>query len=283
MAVQTRNSAKMSKASKTSTSSVSTRNKRRSGGQNKSRNNDDVSVVSDEESPNNNVLISPRQDEFSERTWWMVDIEHNNFDEEEGKNSTNIQGATALVKRCMRVYGWSLQKTRRILTAYRQFIILKCEHKDWDATELSPSYIIDQMWHQHILDVVNYCHDMMLLCGRVVGHNPDGSLRGKTERDESTRNALERRFPNYDKEIWGIETNSEAGDNDGKRGSEESVDIGDGVSEPNNNNTTRGVHGVTRNSGTANNGQITVRVKHNQTGEETPLTMNEGAKMATVF
>jgi len=68
----------------------------------------------------------------------------------------------------MRVYNWSLEKTRKVLTAYRQFLTLKKEHKDWDATILSPSYLVDQMWHQHILDVVNYTHNMMLLCGHVV-------------------------------------------------------------------------------------------------------------------
>jgi len=125
---------------------------------------------------------------------------------EDEENSTT-QGATALVKRCMRVYNWSLEKTRKVLTAYRQFLTLKKEHKDWDATILSPSYLVDQMWHQHILDVVNYTHDMMLLCGHVVGHNPDGALnlQKKAERDETTHIALEKRFANkYDKEIWGI-------------------------------------------------------------------------------
>ena len=61
----------------------------------------------------------------------------------------------------------------------------------------------DQMWHQHILDVVNYYHDMMLLCGRVIGHNPDGAMAGKAERDEATKNALEQRFPDYERDIWG--------------------------------------------------------------------------------
>jgi hypothetical protein len=63
------------------------------------------------------------------------------------------------------------------------------------------------MWHLHILDVVNYCHDMMMLCGHVVGHNPDGALdiEAKRERDSKTRDGLEEHFEGeYDKEIWGI-------------------------------------------------------------------------------
>jgi len=162
----------------------------------------DTSIVSSENT--NKILISARANDFSSKTWWMVDM-HNGDDEE---NSTT-QGATALVKRCMRVYNWSIGKTRKVLTAYRQFLTLKKEHKDWNATILSPSYLVDQMWHQHILDVVNYTHDMMLLCGHVVGHNPDGALdlQQKTERDETTHKALEERFANkYDKEIWGVDS-----------------------------------------------------------------------------
>ena len=54
-------------------------------------------------------------------------------------------------------------------------------------------------------DVVNYCHDMMLLCGRLVGHNPDGALDAaeKQRRDENTRGCLRDLFGNrFDEEVW---------------------------------------------------------------------------------
>lgn len=152
-----------------------------------------------------NILIAPRSDDFNERTWWMVDIEMN------CKTTTN-QGATPLVKRCMRVYNWDIEKARKVLLAYQQFLSLKNQYKDWDSTILSPSIFVDEMWRQHVLDVVNYTHDMMLLCGHMVGYNPDGNEyhnRVKKSMDRirhiSTRNALEANFPNkYDKEIWEI-------------------------------------------------------------------------------
>ena len=140
------------------------------------------------------VVLSDRKNEFSENTWWLVDLD---------SQSQVTQGATPLVKRCMRVYGWDAPKTRKFLVAYRQFLTLKKEQEDWDATVLSPCFLVDQMWHQHILDVVNYCHDMMLICGRVIGHNPDGGASGKAERDENTASLLEQRFPDYDKDVWG--------------------------------------------------------------------------------
>ena len=142
------------------------------------------------------MLVPPREGDFNETTWWMVDL--NSIVE------GSSQGASALVKRCMRTYGWDETKARKVLAAYRQFLVLKKELKDWNAEILSPCYLVDQMWHCHILDVVNYCHDMMLLCGHVVGHNPDGALDfvGKYERDETTLAALKEHFGRYDEEVW---------------------------------------------------------------------------------
>jgi len=157
--------------------------------------------ISDDEevkvrSDNPLILIQPRENDFSAKTWWMVDLSP--------LEETSLQGASALVKRCMRTYGWDETKARKILAAYRQFIILKKKLKDWDATILSPCHFVDQMWHCHILDVVNYCHDMMLLCGHVVGHNPDGALdsAAKQKRDEATRASLKEHFGRYDEAVW---------------------------------------------------------------------------------
>ncbi len=156
--------------------------------------------VSDDEEVKENIdhptiLIQPRKNDFSAKTWWMMDLSP--------VEETSLQGASVLVKRCMRTYGWDELKARKVLAAYRQFIILKKELKDWDATILSPCHLVDQMWHCHILDVVNYCHDMMLLCGHFVGHNPDGALdsAAKQKRDETTRASLKEHFGRYDEEV----------------------------------------------------------------------------------
>jgi len=69
------------------------------------------------------VFVSNRDADFNESTWWMVDIE----------NYNGNQGATALVKRCMRNYGWNFEKTKTILQAYRQFLTLKKGFEDWDV------------------------------------------------------------------------------------------------------------------------------------------------------
>ncbi len=108
------------------------------------------------------LMMTQRENDFNEKTWWMVDL--NPIGE-----TSSLQGASALVKRCMRLNGWDELEAKKILVAYRHFMSLKKEMKDWDAKALSPCYLVEQMWHCHASDVVNYCHDMMLPCGHVVG------------------------------------------------------------------------------------------------------------------
>ncbi|KAL7455145.1 hypothetical protein ACHAWC_006729 [Mediolabrus comicus] len=220
-----------------------------------------ISSASDDASSADNaqILMTQRENDFNDKTWWMVDINPIG-----GEDMSSRQGATPLVKRCMRTYGWDEVKTRKVLNAYRQFITLKRESQDWDAKILSPCYLVDQMWHCHILDVVNYCHDMMLLCGRVVGHDPDGALdyEAKQKRDETTRELLQKRFENYDEDVWDYSL----GQNNKERGGEEStgpVDKGNDEKE-------------------AGAEAITIILK-DQNGEETMFKVKRTTKLAKVM
>ena len=214
---------------------------------------DDASSVDN----NAQILMTQRENDFNDKTWWMVDINPIG-----GDDMSSHQGDTPLVKRCMRTYGWDEVKTRKVLNAYRQFITLKKESQDWDAKILSPCYLVDQMWHCHILDVLNYCHDMMLLCGRVVGHDPDGALdyEAKQKRDETTRQLLKERFENYDEDVW----NYSLGQNNDEREEEKSAGPVDEEG---------------RGGGVE---AITFRLR-DQNGEETMFTVKRGIKMQKVF
>lgn len=158
------------------------------------------------------IEVTPRQNDFSERTWWMVDLNINADNEYAPSN----QGATALVKHFMKVHKCDLPRAREILDAYRQFLTLKKEHQDWDATLLSPPYWVDQMWHLHIMDITNYCHDMMLLCGHFVGLNPDGAFdrKKKKTRDSFTKKVIGESFAQYDDEIWDYDDDDNDDDDD---------------------------------------------------------------------
>ncbi|KAL7548554.1 hypothetical protein ACHAWF_011844, partial [Thalassiosira exigua] len=222
----------------------------------------DSSLAAD---PASESAIDSRPNDFSERSWWMVDVAS-----DAAESST--QGASALARRCMHVRGWDEAQTRRILAAYRQFLTLKKKLGDWDATLLSPCHLVDQMWHQHILDNFNYYHDMLLLCGRFVGHNPDGALdlEAKRRRDRFTRECLCQHFGRYDPEIWDFN-----GENEGGRGN----NAGD---------ANRGGLGIPENGGELNASDpsldqtITVRLK-DQNREETMFKIKMSTSLMKVF
>lgn len=138
--------------------------------------------------------------------WWEINRKH---------DPPLTRGATPLIERCMRVYGWGESFTRRTLKGYRQFMELKSVMNDWQETKLAAPLAIHQMWEQHILDNLNYTDDCFLLFGRVVGHDPDAIMneRALADRIKTTRIAFQARYGNdLDPEVWDY---GHTGDNEG--------------------------------------------------------------------
>jgi Ubiquitin-2 like Rad60 SUMO-like len=116
-----------------------------------------------------------------------------------------IRGATPLVERCMRVYGWNEAFAKRCLRGYRQFMELKSVMNDWQETKLYAPNAVHQMWEQHILDNLNYTDDCFLLFGRVIGHDPDAGMneRAVFDRMKTTKIAFQARYgSDLDHEVW---------------------------------------------------------------------------------
>lgn len=78
--------------------------------------------------------------------------------------------------------------------AYKQFIALKVLLKDWQATLLSPSLLVDQIWHSHVVDTKVYAAACINLCGNVIHHDPDGC-----EDSESREQRIQRLKDIYEK------------------------------------------------------------------------------------
>lgn len=146
-------------------------------------------------------FTTTRELHFDERTWWMVDL---SCVADDAPN----QGATPLVARCMRVHGWDEDHARRVLTAYKQFLALKKEKKDYYAKEITPSVEVEKMWKEHICDMGNYWHDCQLLCGHVINYDPDESVdeNVKASRTKNTIAAMKAKFGSrFDEELWTME------------------------------------------------------------------------------
>jgi small ubiquitin-related modifier len=114
-----------------------------------------------------------------------------------------------LLARCCRLRGWDKAKSQAVLSAYRQFMVLKVQHEDWSASILSPPEEIDFMWHQHILDVQNYVTACTEYCGHLIGHDPDGALDGVARQKRIATTKISRtarfgpiRYSSHNAAIW---------------------------------------------------------------------------------
>jgi len=144
------------------------------------------------------VPSSPREEYFDQRTWWMVDLA---CDEDD----VPPHGATPLVTRCIRAYHWREEHARRVLVSYKQFLAIKKENKDWHAKELAPCGEVEKMWKEHVVDMDNYYHDCMLLCGHVLKFSAVLDLLTKDQLKLRTAATLKAKFQNkYDEELWTI-------------------------------------------------------------------------------
>ena len=116
------------------------------------------------------------------------------------------QGGTYLVTRCLQWYDdWDVSFARRVLKAYRTFLQLAANTKDWRCRSLVAPQYVESMWRVHRADVVSYCHDCMLLMGHVLGSNLDDDTdSGYQQRQEITLQKLKDHIGSnkYDKEIW---------------------------------------------------------------------------------
>lgn len=91
--------------------------------------------------------------------------------------------------------GITSRAASRLVVEYVRFLELKAEKADLVATELSPSSVIDEVWHLHILDTQHYMQECMAAFGAVIHHNRNGSFEAeRSDRYLRTLQAYEKKF-----------------------------------------------------------------------------------------
>ena len=117
-----------------------------------------------------------------------------------------------LQRKCQRCYGWDLSFVTRVYNSYCQFLELKQIMEDYDATILSSSFVINQMWKLHILDTKHYLNYCLSTCGQYI-HYEDYSMDREGKEDYTSRQskirttqlALKIRFDGaIDQMIWDV-------------------------------------------------------------------------------
>ena len=111
--------------------------------------------------------------------------------------------------RCAREYGWEFSMANKAIQGYQDLMKLKKLHQDWEGKILSPSSIVDKVWHLHLLDNLHYNKACRDFCGGtiVIGHDPEGAMdvAARAERRKTTKIALITLLgkDGVDDEVWG--------------------------------------------------------------------------------
>eukprot|EP00980_Cylindrotheca_fusiformis_P002487 scaffold585_cov97-Cylindrotheca_fusiformis.AAC.1 len=109
------------------------------------------------------------------RWWEIVPLSSSSM-----KQHRRLSGATRLYYRCQREFGWTLDLTRRVLLAYKDFLYASSflldisDDKDKNDSNnhwLIPSPYVHQMWQQHIFDTKQYAKDCQQLLGCYLHYN----------------------------------------------------------------------------------------------------------------
>ena len=131
------------------------------------------------------------------------------------ENEVPLKGAALIVKSFLHNHSTiDLDQALNILDAYKQFITVKKEAKDWNGEKLSPSFFVSEMWQLHS-EMQDYANDMKLLCGRVIPNWRDEASYDEDEdakafcaelalREQATIDAIQQRFGKVDESVWNI-------------------------------------------------------------------------------
>ena len=134
------------------------------------------------------------------------------------------EGATPLLERCIRVYGWSEAYAKRILDAYRDFLEALRFAQDFHSIRLMAPPPVERLWQQHVLDVQQYQQDCIFLVGKLVFYHPDNHIHEennfkRNERINKTQGFLRLRYAEkeFDEEIWSFQEHPNGFGSSGRR------------------------------------------------------------------
>ncbi len=74
--------------------------------------------------------------------------------------------------------GWTNELVNRVEVEYRRFLFM---NKQYPRLALVPSKLVDDFWHQHILDTKKYLSDCQEYFGYFLHHFPYFGKRGETD------------------------------------------------------------------------------------------------------
>lgn len=102
----------------------------------------------------------------------------------------------------IRIQEVSIAEVSNLINEYKKFLALKLKYQD---VPIIPSYLVDQIWHQHILDTRAYTKDCIDIFGYYVHHDPhlyDNDLEGLGFAQRRTLDLYKLEYGYIDTSIW---------------------------------------------------------------------------------
>src|SRR3989344_4649340 len=88
---------------------------------------------------------------------------------EVGLKAIQVIDLSQAKERLMFNLGWTEKETEVAIKLYRRFLALAVKHP---KAKLIPSKLVDEVWHQHVLDTQQYPKDCNRVFGEYMHHNP---------------------------------------------------------------------------------------------------------------
>jgi len=110
--------------------------------------------------------------------------------------------------------GWDDAQLDLAEQEYRRFLALQLMHP---TTEVVPCHLVDEIWHQHILDTHAYAEDCQRIVGFFLHHFPYFGMRGEQDAADlmdaygSTLDRYQRNFGEPPAGVWRPEQSTSCG------------------------------------------------------------------------
>jgi hypothetical protein len=96
-------------------------------------------------------------------------------------SAIDLSGIMAKLRDPVAGKGWDAEQAALAEREYRRFLALHLMHP---GVPLTPSKLVDEVWHAHILDTRNYERDTKAVLGRFLHHDAEGPASGPATSDE---------------------------------------------------------------------------------------------------
>ncbi|MBS0351584.1 MAG: hypothetical protein JSR33_10470 [Proteobacteria bacterium] len=97
----------------------------------------------------------------------------------EAKRYIDAIDFSMIIKKMVEHQGWLQKEAEAVCRLYKNFLFINKKYRE-NYSALPPSEEVDEFWHNHILDTMNYRKDCEMIFGAYFDHYPYFGIDGRT-------------------------------------------------------------------------------------------------------